>query len=77
MVNGMKVGLKSVVPSALYTRYRDVLMANRVVKVISPLSPLVSSYAYNKFEQGIFWGLKRGWGVIADNFIEFERKKRK
>lgn len=77
MVNGVKGGFKSLFPSALYTRYRDVLLSNRVVKVISPLSPVLSSYAYNKFEQGIFWGIKRGWGFITDNFIEFERKKRK
>ena len=40
---------------------------------MSPLSPLVSSYAYNKFEQGIFWTLKRGYTYVSDNFIEWER----
>lgn len=70
-------GFKRLIPRTMYSYYNEVLATRRVFKLMSPLNPAISSYTYNKFEQGIFWGLKRGWGFMADNFIEFEERAKR
>jgi hypothetical protein len=69
----MVKGMKRLVPGSMYHYYNDVMHSNRVFKMMEPLSPAISSYTYNKFEQGIFWSLNRAGSFFMDNFIEFER----
>lgn len=70
-------GMKKLVPKSFYQYYNEVLAQKRVFQLMSPLSPAISTYAYSKFEQGIFWGIKRGYGYVVDNFIEFEERKKR
>lgn len=73
----MVKGFKRLIPKSMYIYYNEVLASKRVFQLISPLSPAISSYTYNKFEQGIFWSLKRGYRFMVDNFIEFEERSKR
>ena len=72
MVRGFKLMGLRLIPGPMFKYYKEVLVTKRVFKIISPLTPALSSYAYSKFEQGVFWSLKRSWRFAIDNFIEFE-----
>ena len=74
LVKPMVRGFKRLIPGSMYNYYNEVLATKRVFKMMSPLRPAISSYAYSKFEQGVFWSLKRSWRFAVDNFIEFEKK---
>ena len=65
-------GVKRLIPVDFYRFYQQKVMSKRFFKIVTPFSPLVSSYAYNKVEQGIIWSLKKGFYYVSDNFIEFE-----
>ncbi|XP_046651990.1 uncharacterized protein LOC124342847 [Daphnia pulicaria] len=73
LIKPMVKGMKRLIPGTMYHYYNDIMSSNRVFKMMEPLSPAISSYTYNKFEQGIFWSLNRAGSFVMDNFIEFER----
>lgn len=69
-------GVKRLIPVDFYRYYQQKLLSKRFFKMVTPLSPMVSSYAYNKVEQGIIWSLKKGYTYVSDNFIEWETEKK-
>ena len=74
LIKPMLNGAKRLVPGRIYTVYDQLkgkYAGKGFLKVLSPLSPALSSYAYNKFEQGIFWGIKSTYSFVIDNVIEF------
>ncbi|KAI9554360.1 hypothetical protein GHT06_019632 [Daphnia sinensis] len=73
LIKPMVKGMKKLVPGSIYQYYNDIMLSNRIFQMMEPLSPAISSYTYSKFEQGVFWSLKRAGTFVMDNFIEFER----
>lgn len=73
LIKPMVTGMKKLIPGSMYQYYNNIMLSNRVFQMMEPLSPAISSYTYGKFEQGVFWSLKRAGTFVMDNFIEFER----
>ena len=79
LIQPMLGGARKIVPGRIFAYYHNISSKyadNRVYKMVSPLEPALSSYVNNKFEQGVFWGLKKSFDVFVDNFVEFVKKKK-
>ena len=74
IIQPMLGGARRIVPQIVVAKYQDLsqkFAENKFYQVLSPLPTAISSYVNEKIESGVFWGIKKGFKVLVDNFIEF------
>lgn len=74
----MLKGARRIIPRRAVSYYNNRLANRRFFKMTNRfVYPIVSSYVYGKFEEGVFTAIKRSFTFVRDTFIEFEDDERR
>jgi len=75
IIQPMLGGARRMVPHQIFITYNDLSQKyadHKLYRIVAPLQPVLSTYVNNKIESGVVWGIKKGFEVFVDNFIEFQ-----